>query len=550
MLPGDQLVLLSQGQKSSGNVLILSPNGVFTDNIRRISGKVGLPAGAAFDGKFLWITDILNDKIHRLEVERKVYGSPGYSGVDGVGRSGSGQLEFHGPAGICFNGENIFVADQGNNRIQKLDKNGIFIQEINFISRERTLQQPFGIACDSRYLYVSEPALSRVVQFDVLGNYIKNVSDGLFKTPRHISLTEKYLIVADEKSGIFLLDQEKGQNIQISEYISENGEATKFYRPYSAQMDPLGNLFIVDYAGHTLSQFVPEQFLYSNLEVWVERIYQKKYPEVGVWVSVKDQRGKYLTTLDSSNFTIYENDADAGKLGTEYLKSFSDQVSWVILSPKTATMEKYKDSIIWLSDFILSNLKEKDQVAVWSYGSVFRMDTQWTNSRLKIQQGLNTTSPDTDFLSDDISGLGKALYSSISELLPQKGKRAVIWITEGNIQPENMSDFTFSRLESYARINHIPFLIINFENPDIIDGKNKKTILNEFAEKTGGYYFSTYNSNLNDLEKKLRNMVEERYVLSYQSNGEKSWKGQYMEIKVNVKFQGRNGMETFGYFIE
>lgn len=551
VLPNNNLVLLSQGQgkKDNGNVLVISSNGVFTQNLRRISGKIGLPVGAAFDGKYLWITDATNDKLHRLAVEFKILGTPEYKGLDAIGKSGSEPGQFHGPMGICFNGENIFVADQGNNRIQKLDKQGKFVQEIKVINQDMSVNQPFGIACDLNNIYVSEPNLSRVVQFDIFGNFIKFIGEGLLGRPRHLSLYEKYLIIADELNGVYLLETNKEEITNIKEYMNEDGKLQSFYRPYSAQMDSLGNIFVVDYGGHSLIQFVPEQFLYSNLEVWVERVYDKDFPNIGVWVSVKDQRGKYLTDLDSDNFTLYENDTDVGRLGTEYLKSFSNQASWVVVNSKSLTMEKYADSLPWVADFFLNKLREKDQVEVMSYTNASRNDGNWTNSRLKIQQLLKAKS-NNDYKSENIDGLGKTLYGAITELLPRKGKRAVVWITDGNIEIENMSDFTLTRIENYAKINHVPVFIISFENPDISNMKRKKVQLKEFAEKTGGKYFGSFDNNLVSLENLLRNIVEERYTLTYQSHGKKSWKGQYMEIKVNVKFQGRNGMETSGYFIE
>lgn len=549
LLPNNNLVLLSQGQKDGGNVLVISSNGVFTQNLRRISGKIGLPVGAAYDGRYLWITDATNDKLHRLSIESRAMGAPSYKGLDGVGKPGGGEAEFHGPMGVCFNGENLFVADQGNNRLQKLDKEGKFVQEIKTINQDMSLHRPFGVACDAKNIYVSEPDMARVVQFDIFGNFIKFIGEGMVKRPRHLALSGKYLSIADEETGVYLVETETEAVIHIAEYQGEGGKFQKMYRPYSAQMDSLGNIFIVDYAGHALVQFVPKEFLYSNLEVWVERIYSKDFPNVAAWVSVKDRRGKYLTDLDSDNFTIYENDADVGRLGAEYLKKYTEQTSWVVVNSKSRTMEKYADSLPWAGDFFLKNLREKDEVEVMSYANVFRREGDWSNSRLRIRQLLMTRS-DKDYASENIDGLGKSLYAAVTELLPRKGKRAVIWITDGNVETENMADLTLSRIENYAKVNHIPVFIISFENPDILKMKSKKIQLREFAEKTGGKYFGAFDNSLVGLEKSLRSVVEERYALTYQSQGKKSWKGQYMEIKVNVKFQGRNGMESSGYFIE
>jgi len=308
-------------------------------------------------------------------------------------------------------------------------------------------------------------------------------------------------------------------------------------------------MFVADYGAHELVQFVPEQFMYSNLEVWVERVYADDYPNIGVWVSVKDQLGNYLVNLDSDNFSLIENDANIGRIGTAYLKKFSNQSSWVVVVSRSESMKQYSENLPWLSDFFVSGLREKDRVKVISYNNDIRPDSDWTNSRLKVHKALQVSS-ESDYKGDGVEGLGKTLYEGIGDLLPEKGSRALVWITDGLIYPENMDNFTIARIENYARNNHIPIYIISFENPDHVNWKMKGKLLRDLADRTGGRYYNAYDSSLGQLKEALRGSGEQRYVLTYQSNGDSKWKGQYMDIRVQVDFQGRIGMERAGYFIK
>ncbi len=547
-LPNNHIFLLAHDD-DGGNLIILDSNGAFLENFRRLSGRIQTPIAGAYDGKTLWVTDMASDLIHRITINFEGVDVVDFDVIDSFGGRGNGELEFHGPAGICFNGEHLFVVDQGNNRIQKISPDGVFVQEIRQIRDRQNLSSPFGIACDKEQVIVTEPDMGRVSSFDTFGNFIGYVGEGLFVKPRHVSFTEQYVLVADEVKGVILFDRQKWKSMTLSQYRTGERDNAEFYRPYSAFIDRYGNLYVVDYGGHEVVQFVPEQFIYSNLEVWVERVYARNFPQVGVWVSVKDQLGNYLTDLTSDNFHIEENGADVGRLSVSYLNQFEQQARWVILISKGGAMKNYQDSLNWLSDFFISHLREKDRVKVLSYQDDVRTDSEWTNSRLRIRQGLASVSS-SDLTSNSGKATGRAVYQGIGELLPEVGRRALIWITDGNIRTGALEDFTLARLENYARNNHIPIFVISFENPDVPDWKNNREYLREFARKTGGEYYSSQSQNLNEIEEKLRSVVEERYVLNYESNGDPSWNGQYMDIRVNVKFQGRTGMETGGFFIE
>ncbi|MDH5720942.1 MAG: hypothetical protein OEZ13_10075 [Spirochaetia bacterium] len=549
-LPDKKLFLLSLGQLDVGNMLVINSNGKFSQNLRRISEKLQMPVAAAVGNDELWVSDMKADKIHRLDLKAseklRVFNALG-----AIGASGSGELEFHGPAGICFLDNAFFVVDSSNNRVQKISTDGKFIVSFSKVKAGFELNRPFGIACgEDGSIYVSEPLEKRISKFDRYGNFIDYWGLNILKKPRHLQIdpTGKYLTVADEEEGVFIIKLNTEEVRHIKQYSRKANKPVSFVRPYSAALDHFGNLIVADHGAHNVLLFTPEHFLYSNLEVWIERIYSSSFPLVGVYVSVKDQYGKMVTVLDSDNFKISENNADVGRLGAGYLKKFDLQGSWTICLSKSLMMKDSQDALNWITDFITLKLREKDEIKVISYSDAFREDSEWTSSRLQIQKALHVNQPE-DFTNNNLTGLGRALYHSVSKLLDKRGKRAMIWVTEGLLSYDGLSEINLSRLENYAVNNHIPIYVISFENPQNSLYKDHREKIKNFAEKTGGYYFSAYSSELKNIQKLLRKQSEDRYVLSYESPALKEWKGQFVDMQLEVNFQNRTGVETSGYFI-
>ncbi|MFY3739840.1 MAG: sugar lactone lactonase YvrE [Candidatus Nitrosomirales archaeon] len=130
------------------------------------------------------------------------------------GSYGSGNGEFASSKGITIDSsDNVFVVDQGNNRIQKFDKNGNFITTLGSYCNVESgdgcidpdgsgslalgdgqLSSPYGIAIDSRdNLYVADSNNHRIQKFDKNGNFITKwgsygTGDGEFNYPSAIAI--------------------------------------------------------------------------------------------------------------------------------------------------------------------------------------------------------------------------------------------------------------------------------------------------------------------------------------------------------------------------
>jgi DNA-binding beta-propeller fold protein YncE len=133
-------------------------------------GRVSAPAGLAVDEATgdVFVADTGNDRIQRVSAS----GSP----RGGFGRTGSGEGQFVGPLGIAIDRDrNVVVADTQNHRIQVLDRDGNFIRAFGRQgSGDGELDRPVAVAFDAAGdIFVVDRGNHRVQQFTSTGQFRK-----------------------------------------------------------------------------------------------------------------------------------------------------------------------------------------------------------------------------------------------------------------------------------------------------------------------------------------------------------------------------------------
>jgi DNA-binding beta-propeller fold protein YncE len=101
-----------------------------------------------------------------------LYGEEQYSFITKWGDIGSEDGQFVQPFGVAVDssGNNVYVADTRNNRIQKFDSNGTFITKWgNTGSEDGQFVKPFGLAVDSsgNNVYVADTSNNRIQVFSL-----------------------------------------------------------------------------------------------------------------------------------------------------------------------------------------------------------------------------------------------------------------------------------------------------------------------------------------------------------------------------------------------
>src|SRR5262245_19922736 len=90
------------------------------------------------------------------------------------GSFGPGEGQFNGPVGIAVQGNQTFVTDPGNSRVQVLDRNGTFLRTWGSPgTKDSEFNGPAGMAVQGNEVFVTELGNNRVQVFDCNGNFVR-----------------------------------------------------------------------------------------------------------------------------------------------------------------------------------------------------------------------------------------------------------------------------------------------------------------------------------------------------------------------------------------
>ena len=189
-----------------------------------------------------------------------------------VGERGNGERQFCHPLGIDWDsvrGE-ILVADTGNDRIVRLDKDGRFLNQYGGFGltfgdkseeREDSLDEPYDVAVGGlSNFYVSDQNNKRVCIFDMYQSYKGNLFPP--KNDRFNTLSCPRGIKVDTENNIWLVDGRDDRVLKISpngDKIFEIGgygwSKLQLRNPTQVDVDTQGQIYIADQGNRRVAVF-------------------------------------------------------------------------------------------------------------------------------------------------------------------------------------------------------------------------------------------------------------------------------------------------------
>ncbi|WP_337099668.1 hypothetical protein [Paenibacillus sp. YIM B09110] len=254
-------------------------------------GEFHFPTAIAIDSSdYIYISDTNNHRIQKFDCNGNWLTSWGKKGVSAG--------EFQYPQGVAVDDQNqVYVVDPYNYRIQRFTENGRFIDEYgSYCKLDLTSDKsspgflsPFGIAIDSKHIFVTDTKNRRVSKFDRNWNVLKHwgrveekpfdadtydfyekPESGELKSPTGIALdVEGHVWVIDkERNDIqkFDLDGHLIDTIALSIWGSYNEIAIRYPKsPHSICKTIEGNMMVSDTAKNRISIFDRQGYLLSYL---------------------------------------------------------------------------------------------------------------------------------------------------------------------------------------------------------------------------------------------------------------------------------------------
>lgn len=197
--------------------------------------------------------------------QRTEAATPTASYAAAIGTAGSGSGEFGHPAGIAVDSKgNVWVADQGNDRLEEFDEEGEYLGQIGEEgSGEGQLEEPTDVAIDSNgNLWVTDSGNARIEKFTEAGVYLASFGsegeeEGQFARPESLAIdSHDHIWIADTYNHRVQELSDEGEVIRcFGESGSEEGQISE---ATAIAVGPEDEIWLADYGNFRVDEFGPE----------------------------------------------------------------------------------------------------------------------------------------------------------------------------------------------------------------------------------------------------------------------------------------------------
>ncbi len=471
----------------------------------------------------LYVTEHQGDRVARCR--------PDGTKIAVFGETGRGPGQLLGPQYLAADAEGyVYVTDWGNQRVVKFDPEGRYVLAFGDRRGEFPgLRGPSGIAVIHDTVYVADARAGVVHAFDLSGNHLEELGAGALRRPEGLTLYgETRLLVADT-SRIVALDMEYDTVSLVSDAAGD------LRRVLRADVDSNGNIVAVDFDADRVLMLSELSDMYTGLFVQIDRVNADEFPTVEVDITVEDRLGNPVVGLDESNFLLTEGRLNVVELTLGMAADTADRPDVAILMDRSPQLDRPAAGRAVRE--LYAKLSDRSRARVVTAGETPVVEAGTTASGASAA----AAAVNAGEYSDDWR-LDLGLRLAASELVPYRGKRAVLFVTQGRLHEQSFLQYDLVELKDYLVHNDIAFY------PVYLGGESSEE-LQYLARETGGRSFPLLApEGLGPVLDHLLDRQSGSYVFTYQSTLDTEFGRRYLPMEVEVFHISKSGRDESGYF--
>ncbi len=454
--------------------------------------------------------------------------TPAGDKITTFGGTGRADGKLVGPQYLALDGKGyLWVTDWGNARVVRYDLDGKFIQAIEGIGG------PTGIAVYEDRLYVSDKTSKQVLIYDLSGNPLGSLGDGVLTGPEGISFTPDGQLLVADANGVRQCDVER----EVWTSLGDMSGHTK--RLVQQAATPNGQVLGVDFDLSRIVLITDTTSLYAGLFVHVDRINSVKFPEVYADISVETRLGRPVVGLGVDNFIVTENHFSVGPtimaLANKDVKT--SDVSLVI--ERSPDFESALSDARQAAGDLYDLATRRGRIEAISAGETPEKEADFGQTRLR-------------FISSSLQGgaspqwkLGAAVRMAGDDLLTSVtgARRAIVFFTTGAPNGAVYAPYSLTELAAYLRNNSIAFC------PVVFGEKEAGDELGYLASESGGKVFQAFApGGMKDVMTEVSSRLVPTYTIRYSSPTPPQFGDAYIPFEVEVTVQKTSGRDELGYY--
>jgi Ca-activated chloride channel family protein len=266
---------------------------------------------------------------------------------------------------------------------------------------------------------------------------------------------------------------------------------------------------------------------------------------VSLNVTVTDQSRQFVTSLEQSDFVVYE---DGVKQDLTYFNKAQLPVALSLLIDTSASMEDKLRLAQEAAIGFVRRMKPEDIAQIIDFDSRVSILQQFTGDKTLLENGIRQTVPNGS------TSLHNAIYISLKELKKVRAtssgdvrRQAIVVLSDGE---DTSSLVPFEEVLDLAKRSEVIVYAIGIRGRDLgaRGFPEAEFVLKQFAQETGGKaFFPTAANELDGIYAQIADELAAQYALAYSSRNPRR-DGQWRRIVVRTTNPQLAARTKQGYF--